>query len=154
MAYEHGTISRYTAKRCRCDLCRKANREYMRAWTAKNRKPVPDELRTCKNCGTFYIVAKTSRQVYCDSSCSDGKRLRLECDRCGDRYTPRNVHYSVDPQLCFSCLEAITTAGHQCPICEIPWWAPRHQHCCSEECHALLKAKHELVATHGGNHAS
>lgn len=29
--YEHGTRSRYVADGCRCDECRRANREYMRA---------------------------------------------------------------------------------------------------------------------------
>ena len=146
MPYEHGTISRYTAKRCRCDLCRKANREYMRAWIAKNRKPLPDQLRTCETCSNFYITKLNSKQRFCNSACATSatsNRSRT-CTRCHSTYTARDVHYSVDPPLCPICLTDTTKAGHQCPICEIPWWAPDNQHCCSDECQELLDAKQHL----------
>jgi hypothetical protein len=153
-AYQHGTISRYTAKRCRCDLCRKANREYTRAYYAKNIKAA-DQLRTCETCGTFYITKLKMRQRFCNSACaiaetSDRSRT---CAKCQSTYTARDVHYSVDPSLCPSCLKHTTSDGHQCPICEIPWWAPQNQHCCSHECQTLLDAKQHLVTANGGNHA-
>ncbi len=31
----HGTYSRYTSGRCRCDLCREANRDYVRRYRRK-----------------------------------------------------------------------------------------------------------------------
>jgi predicted nucleic acid-binding Zn ribbon protein len=155
MAYEHGTVSRYTTKRCRCDLCRKANRDYMRAWHAKNHKAAPNQLRTCERCGTFYITKSKMRQRFCNPACATSAtadRSRT-CTKCQTTYTARDVHYSVDPSLCPSCLEQITSAGHECPICEIPWWAPRNQHCCSDECQMFLEAKQQLVTANGGNHA-
>jgi predicted nucleic acid-binding Zn ribbon protein len=155
MAYEHGTVSRYTTKRCRCDLCRKANRDYMRAWHAKNHKAAPDQLRTCERCGTFYITKSKMRQRFCNPACATSAtadRSRT-CTKCQSTYTARDVHYSVDPSLCPSCLEQITSAGHECPICEIPWWAPRNQHCCSDECQMFLESKQQLVTANGGNHA-
>lgn len=37
MVKEHGTRSRYNTG-CRCELCRKANREYIRDWSARRGK--------------------------------------------------------------------------------------------------------------------
>ena len=36
---EHGTKSCYTVYRCRCDLCRKAVRDYMKGYRASTRRP-------------------------------------------------------------------------------------------------------------------
>ncbi len=37
-AIPHGTLSRYTRGRCRCEACRAANAEYHRAWREANRE--------------------------------------------------------------------------------------------------------------------
>jgi predicted nucleic acid-binding Zn ribbon protein len=35
--------------------------------------------------------------------------------------------------------------GTVCPICELPWWAPQTQHCCSPTCAELLTKKNRRI---------
>ena len=35
--HEHGTINGYITDKCRCDLCKAANKAYMQAWRAKEK---------------------------------------------------------------------------------------------------------------------
>jgi 5-methylcytosine-specific restriction endonuclease McrA len=39
---EHGTHQCYIRKKCRCDLCKKANRDYMKAYRAKEKERYED----------------------------------------------------------------------------------------------------------------
>jgi hypothetical protein len=155
VGYTHGTVSTYVSKGCRCTDCRHAMSEYSKAWRKRKGLCSSDQLRTCETCGNFYITKLNSKQRFCNPECvtsatSDRSRT---CTRCQSTYTARDVHYSVDPPLCPSCLANTIDSGHRCPICEIPWWAPRNQHCCSSECQTLLDDKQQLVTANGGNHA-
>jgi hypothetical protein len=145
-AYEHGTISRYTAKKCRCDLCKAANRKYMQDYKAKRKAQlpsVPNELRACDACGTLYVAKATSRQRFCRPRCAN---LRLAtCKKCKVRYEHVGVHHSVDPWLCSKCLDGIVQRGLSCPICQIPWWSPGSNKCCSNKCFDLFNAKRALM---------
>jgi hypothetical protein len=148
MAYEHGTISRYTAKGCRCDACKTANRSYQRAYQAKRkaaRPPTPDQLRTCENCNQFYIAKLNSKQRFCNNNCAKQTSRILTCTKCGDGYKQRQTHPSVTAPVCDTCLADLAATGTVCPICEIPWWAPGGDKCCGVECRVLLDAKQELV---------
>jgi len=148
MAYEHGTTSRYTAKRCRCEACKTAWRSYMRDYYAKNRKPAPDQLRACDNCNQFYVAKLTSRQKFCNPSCnpktSATSRI-LTCTKCGNGYSQRQTHHSVTAPVCDTCLADLVATGTVCPICELPWWAPKTNHCCGVECQELFDAKQQMV---------
>lgn len=44
----HGTHNGYTNHKCRCELCREANRVYKRAWTERNRESVNARSRVYK----------------------------------------------------------------------------------------------------------
>lgn len=67
---EHGSISTYTNKKCRCDACRTTYREYQRRWRAghpgyfkdkgtkqrKDRRQMLDEIKSvpCADCGGVF----------------------------------------------------------------------------------------------------
>lgn len=47
-ADQHGTLTAYAAYGCRCDDCRRANREYRREYDARNREAVRERDRKYK----------------------------------------------------------------------------------------------------------
>ena len=142
----HGTTSMYTAGKCRCEPCRSAMRDYQRAYTAKRKASLPrpaNQLRACEGCGEPYVVLATSRNKFCTTDCANVRRST--CKKCRGKYVHDGIHYSVDPSLCPECLTEVVNEGCLCPICEIPWWAPTNDHCCSAQCRDLLAAKSALI---------
>jgi hypothetical protein len=145
MAMQHGTCSMYTAGKCRCDACRQAMSEYAKTWRECNGLVTPDQLRTCDTCNQFYVAKLNSRQRFCNKSCAQQSPRILTCAKCGDRYSPRQIHHTVTAPVCDTCLADLVATSTICPICEIPWWAPKTNHCCGVECQELFDAKQQLV---------
>lgn len=78
----HGTTTGYGPRyRCRCDDCRRAVREYMRAYYAKRRaegRPLKGGKRhkrdlVCEHCGAAFR-AESSRQRFCSQRCNSRHR--------------------------------------------------------------------------------
>ena len=59
---EHGLRNTYTNGGCRCEPCRAAATEYIRAWRAARRQQTPEETATQKEHGTL----RAARTCRCD----------------------------------------------------------------------------------------
>ena len=70
---KHGHVA-YT-KGCRCDMCREAQRVYMREYAARRRaegRPVqrPGDLRECDQCGSAFVARRDRPGRYCGVECA------------------------------------------------------------------------------------
>lgn len=160
MPYEHGTISRYTNKGCRCDLCRAAKSAYR-----ESRRLLKRRLSVvCDTCGCTF-EASNPKQKRCQApNCQrkywrDKTRRRssaawglVNCATCGDVFDTGPIKSGPPPKHCAPCkkhgkrwldrqrYQPATPKQKQCNLCGAKFVAQGTRVYCSDQCSALGKS--------------
>jgi hypothetical protein len=132
MAYEHGTLTSYTAGKCRCDECRGAMRDYQ-----KDRYvPASPRQAQCATCGDDFMVLGKAK--YCSDECRP-QLGGVACRRCSRYYRRTHRSQVADMGLCAKCRAEVGDQLEYCSLCFIPWWWPGDEmaNYCSEDCKNL-----------------
>lgn len=90
---EHGTHSAYVHARCRCDLCRDAEKEYQREYRDANRERLnaydrrPERTTTIRD-----DPAKRRAREKVKAALRRGRLVRQPCESCGAK--PAQAHHA------------------------------------------------------------
>lgn len=145
--YAHGTISRYKAKKCRCDECRAAQKEYMDAWRKAHGQKVGPFNLVCSTCASTF-VARTSVVKYCSKAClpkPESQPRRSTCRRCRILYPVAEDAGRIRTGLCARCQALVAKNQETCGLCGVRWWSGDGQAFCSDECRNLNDARQAII---------
>jgi len=156
MPYEHGTISRYVAKGCRCDLCREAMSEYNKKRPKRKAEPKPTISIVCDTCGQTIQARPRQKRCRNNPTCRalyhrDKWRRQhahlwgmIKCATCGKLFDTGPVRTGRSPKLCSNCALPVKRRGRtpeekQCKLCNATFVANGAQHYCTPKCQELGK---------------
>jgi hypothetical protein len=145
--YAHGTVSRYQAKKCRCDDCRAAQKHYMDNWRREHGQNVGPFRLSCLTCGAAF-VAGTRMAKYCSFGCRPkptNTAKQSKCRRCRTSHPVAEDAGRIRTGLCARCQALVAGEIGSCGLCGIRWWQGDGITFCSEECRNLAAVRQAII---------